>query len=129
MCQAFLSHMGKWSTTGCIGSACLSWTARLLEPLSIQILAASARKSRLSSGGQQTRPLLFRLDLSSEHEPPKAPAPNRRLRCPLGALAGFGYSVCAQPAVPAAVGDPRRCSAGENVAYSMSLNALTESAL
>ena len=40
--------------------------------------------------------------------PNKAPAPNRRPRFPLGTLAPFGYSVCAPPAFPAAVGEAQR---------------------
>ncbi len=43
--------------------------------------------------------------------PAPYPAPNRRPRFPLGALAEFAYSVCAPPASPAAVGEAR-CWAG-----------------
>lgn len=38
----------------------------------------------------------------------KAPAPNRRPRAPLRALAEFAYSVCAPPTSPAAVGEAQR---------------------
>ncbi len=37
-----------------------------------------------------------------------APAPNRRLRFPLGSLAWFDYRLCAPPASPAAVGEAQR---------------------
>ncbi len=40
--------------------------------------------------------------------PNKAPAPNRRLRFPLGSLGDFEYPPCAPPASPAAVGEARR---------------------
>ena len=40
--------------------------------------------------------------------PNLAPAPNRRPLFPLGDLKAFGYTVCAQPAVQAAVGDAQR---------------------
>src|SRR5207245_11393652 len=40
--------------------------------------------------------------------PNKPPPPNPRPRFPFAALFGFVYSFCAQPASPAAVGEPRR---------------------
>jgi hypothetical protein len=40
--------------------------------------------------------------------PNKVPAPNRRPRFPLGALAGFVYLFCAPLASTAAVGEARR---------------------
>jgi len=38
----------------------------------------------------------------------EAPAPNRRLRFPVGGFSQFDRAVCAPPAAPAAVGDARR---------------------
>lgn len=38
----------------------------------------------------------------------KAPAPNRRLRFPLGGSVEFEYLVCAPPAAPAAAGEAQR---------------------
>jgi len=40
--------------------------------------------------------------------PNHAPAPNRRLRFPLGSLGEFDYPVCAPPTSLAAVGEARR---------------------
>lgn len=46
--------------------------------------------------------------------PNKAAAPNRRPRFPLVTLAAFGNPFCAQGAVPAAVGEPRRWDNAHN---------------
>jgi hypothetical protein len=53
-------------------------------------------------------PSLFVAALAPTEWPNKSPAPNRRLRFPLGALRDFVYLFRAPPASPAAVGEARR---------------------
>lgn len=69
-------------------------------------LGASSPVQHAYCGGRGSHALSVRFSTMTA-KPNKAPAPNRRLRVPVGARQRFRHCFCARPASPAAAGEAR----------------------